>query len=86
MHQGTKANDIANDFLSDIAKEFGITNFKPTDIQESARGSTISNIGGRNRTIVKNDSTVKHKSEYLRPQPPSIQMDSTARSGAPGSR
>lgn len=86
MHHGSKANDIANDFLSDIAKEFGITNFKPTDIQESGRGSTASNIGGRNRTIVKNDSTIMHKSEYLRPHPPSLHMDSTARSGAPGSR
>jgi len=82
MHHGSKANDIANDFLSDIAKEFGITNFKPTDIQESGRGS----VGGNLRTIGKIDSTVV-KSEYLRPHPPSLHgMDSTHRSGAPGSR
>lgn len=82
MNQETKANDIANDLLGDIAKELGICDFKPVSHDHSARTNSVSAY--QNMTHARKNSTlVKHNSDPSGPRPVNMH-DETIRSGVNG--
>ncbi len=84
MNQETKANDIANDLLGDIAKELGIYDFKPVSHDHSARANSVSAY--QNMTHARQNSTlVKNHSDPSGPRPVNMH-DETIKSGVNASR
>ncbi len=80
----TKANDIANDLLGDIAKELGIDGFKPVSHENSARTNSVAAY--QNMTIARKNSTlVKNNSDHVGPRAVNVH-DETIKSGVNSTR